>query len=69
MKTMQENTTSMQHQKIAYSVKQLSDLVGVCERKIHYEIKDGKLKTSRIGRRIVIQNYEVDRWLREAEGK
>lgn len=64
---MQENTTSMQHQKIAYSIKQLSELVGLCERKIHYEIKEGKLKTSRIGRRVVIRNYEVDRWLKEAE--
>jgi excisionase family DNA binding protein len=60
---MQENTTSMQHQKIAYSVKQLSELVGVCERKIHYEIKQGKLNISRIGRRVIIQSVDVDRWL------
>ena len=64
---MQLNGTSIQHEKIAYSVKQLSDLVGVCERKIHYEIKEGKLKTSRIGRRVIIPNYEVDRWLMDAQ--
>ena len=64
---MQENTTYMQHRKIAYSVKQLSELVGVCERKIHYEIKEGRLKTSRIGRRVIIPNYEVDRWLEAAQ--
>jgi len=64
---MQESTTLMQHNKIAYSVKQLSELVGVCERKIHYEIKEGRLKTSRIGRRVVIPTYEVDRWLQDAQ--
>lgn len=64
---MQENATNLQHKKIAYSVKQLSDLVGICERKIHYEIKEGRLKTSRIGRRVVIPNQEVDRWLKAAQ--
>ena len=64
---MQESTTYIQHKKLAYSVKQLSELVGVCERKIHYEIKEGKLKTSRIGRRVLIPNYEVDRWLEAAQ--
>ncbi|HEX8565177.1 MAG TPA: helix-turn-helix domain-containing protein [Pyrinomonadaceae bacterium] len=64
---MQKRTPTMQHQKLAYSVKELSKLAGVCERKIHYEIKEGKLKTSRIGRRILILATEVERWLEEAE--
>lgn len=65
---MQEDATLMQHQKIAYSVRELAKLVGVCERKIHYEIKQGKLNISRIGRRVLVRANEVDRWLMEAEG-
>ena len=64
---MQQNTTSMQHQKIAYSIKELSELVGICERKIYYEIKEGNLKTSRIGRRVLILASEADNWLSKAE--
>lgn len=64
---MQENTTIMQHQKLAYSVKELSELTGICERKIHYEIKEGKLKKSSIGTRVLIRAIEVDRWLEKAE--
>ncbi len=64
---MQENATLMQHQKLGYSIRELSDLVGVCERKIHYEIKEGRLNISRIGRRIVIRANEIDRWLKDAE--
>jgi excisionase family DNA binding protein len=55
------------HQKLAYSIKELAKLTGVCERKIHYEIKIGNLKKSRIGRRILIRASEVDRWLDESE--
>jgi excisionase family DNA binding protein len=65
---MQENTTSMQHTKLAYSIRELSKQVGICERKIHYEIENGKLKISRIGRRILVRANEIDRWLSEAEG-
>ena len=65
---MQENATSVQNRKIAYSVRELSELVGICERKIHYEIEKGKLKISRIGRRVLVRAAEVDRWLSEAEG-
>jgi excisionase family DNA binding protein len=64
---MQQNTTTQDFQKIAYSVRELAQLVGVCERKIHYEIEKGKLKISKIGRRVLIRANEVDRWLTEAE--
>lgn len=64
---MQENTTSFF--KIAYSVKELAKLVGVSERKIHDEIKAERLKTSRIGRRIVITASEVSKWLEASETK
>ena len=63
---MQENTTR-QYKKIAYSIKELSELVGICERKIHYEIKEGNLKTLRIGRRVLILASEADNWLSKAE--
>ena len=65
---MQESVTSMQHQKLAYSIREVSELVGICERKIHYEIEKGKLKIARIGRRILVRANEIDRWLSEAEG-
>ncbi len=65
---MQENVTSLQHKKLAYSIRELSKLVGICERKIHYEIEKEKLKISRIGRRILVRANEIDRWLKEAEG-
>jgi len=64
---MQLNTTKDKLQKMAYSVREVSELVGVCERKIHYEIEKGKLKIARIGRRVLIRAIEVDRWLSEAE--
>lgn len=64
---MQESVTSMQDKKIAYSIRELSQLVGICERKIHYEIEQGKLKIARIGRRVLVRSNEVDRWLSEAE--
>ncbi|MEJ7860004.1 MAG: helix-turn-helix domain-containing protein [Pyrinomonadaceae bacterium] len=64
---MQQNTTPVQHDKLAYSIRELSKLVGICERKIYYEIEQGKLKISRIGRRILIRANEIDRWLQEAE--
>ncbi len=65
---MQENATSMQERKIAYSIREMSKLVGICERKIYYEIEQGKLKISKIGRRNVVRAVEIDRWLSEAEG-
>ncbi len=65
---MQEHATLMQHSKLAYSIRELSELIGICERKIHYEIKQGKLNISRIGRRVLVRANEVDRWLSEAEG-
>lgn len=64
---MQESVTSVQGKKIAYSIREVSQLVGICERKIHYEIEKGKLKIARIGRRVLVRATEVDRWLSEAE--
>jgi len=64
---MQENVTSTQLGKLTYSIKELCGLVGVCERKIHYEIKAKRLKTVRIGRRVLVRADEVKRWLAEAE--
>ena len=60
---MQENATSVQNKKLAYSIRELSEMVGICERKIHYEIEKGKLKIARIGRRVIVRASEVDRWL------
>lgn len=64
---MQENATSVQPQKLAYSIKEVSNLIGICERKIHYEIEKGKLRITRIGRRVLVRASELDRWLRESE--
>lgn len=64
---MQESVTLVQGKKIAYSIREVSQLVGICERKINYEIEKGKLKIARIGRRVLVRATEVDRWLSEAE--
>lgn len=66
---MLKNTTTMEIQKIAYSVREVSELVGICERKIHYEIAKGKLRIARVGRRVLIRAAELDRWLSEAESQ
>jgi excisionase family DNA binding protein len=64
---MHKSTTSRSYKKLAYSIKEVSELTGICERKIHYEIKEGNLRPSRIGRRILVRASEVERWLEEAE--
>lgn len=64
---MQETATLMQHQKLGYSVKELSELIGICERKIWEEIKNKNLQVSRIGRRVVVSASAVDKWLSDNE--
>lgn len=64
---MQESVSPLQHQKLGYSVTEVSKLVGVCERKIWEEIKTKKLQAARIGKRVVIRASAVDSWLSEAE--
>jgi len=63
---MQETISPIQHQRLGYSVKELSKLVGISERKLWDEIKTKKLAASRIGRRVVIQASEIDKWLTNA---
>lgn len=62
-----QKSISTQHQKLGYSVTELSKLVGICERKIWEEIKKGKLQVARIGKRVVIRSNSVDLWLSQAE--
>jgi excisionase family DNA binding protein len=64
---MQESVSTIQHQKLGYSVTELSKLVGICERKIWEEIKKNKLQAARIGKRVVIRASAVDAWLSQAE--
>jgi excisionase family DNA binding protein len=64
---MQETVSLLQHQKLAYSVKELSKLVGICERKIWQEIKDKKLQSARCGKRVFLTSRAVDEWLSRAE--
>ena len=66
---MRINTTQAKNSKLAYSIRELSQLIGICERKIHYEIRNGKLKTARIGRRVLVLSREVDRWLDDAQSQ
>lgn len=54
---------AFQHKNLAYSVKDLARIVGISERKIHDEIKSGRLRISRVGRRVLIPANEVDLWL------
>ena len=63
---MTKSVTQPNRDKLAFSVKELSQLTGISERKIHYEIKNNNLRPSRIGRRVLILFEEAQRWLNQA---
>lgn len=53
--------------RLAYSMREAAQAVGVCERSIWQAIKDGRLKASKLGRSVRIRAEELDRFLRDAE--
>lgn len=53
--------------RLAYSMREAADSLGICERSIWQAIKDGKLKATRIGRSVRIHRDELDRFLRDSQ--
>jgi excisionase family DNA binding protein len=53
----------VQVQKMAYGIAEVAALVGVCADTLKREIRAGKLKHKRLGRRIVIYRKWVDEYL------
>jgi len=46
-------------------VKRLSQLTGLCERKIRYLLRQGRLPHHRIGRKVLFDLNEVENWLQD----
>jgi excisionase family DNA binding protein len=53
--------------KLAYSMREAAEAIGMCERSIWQAIKDGHLAAAKIGRSVRIRADELDRFLRDAE--
>ena len=51
--------------RLAYSMREAAEAIGVCERSIWQAIKDGRLRASRIGRSVRISATELERFLEE----
>lgn len=49
--------------KLAYTINEFCDAVGIGRNKTYIEIKEGRLKTVKIGRRTVIRRDDAEAWL------
>jgi len=49
--------------KKAYSISELSNVVSLGRTKLYEEIKEGRLKTRKVGRRTLITAQDADAWL------
>lgn len=54
---------------MAYSLDEVAKMTGLCKMTVIREIKEGKLLSSRIGKRHLITEEEIHRWLDAAKGK
>lgn len=50
-------------ERLAYSMREAAEAIGVCERSIWQAINDGRLRASRIGRSVRISAKELERFL------
>jgi excisionase family DNA binding protein len=53
--------------KLAHSIKEISESTGLSEPYLRLEIKRGKLKGKRFGRRVVVMAEDLDQYLKNAE--
>lgn len=53
--------------KLAYSINEFCDAVSIGRNKTYIEIKEGRLKTVKIGRRTVIRREDAEAWLNNME--
>ena len=58
-------STSVFPDKLAYSVAETTKATGFGRTRIYQEIKEGRLKTIKLGRRTAILAEELRRWLNE----
>jgi excisionase family DNA binding protein len=49
--------------RLAYSMREAAQAIGICERSVWQAIKDGRLRASRIGRSVRISAAELERFL------
>ena len=57
------------HDKKAYSISEFAKAVSLGKTKIYEEIKYGRLKTCKVGRRTIITTVAAEEWLRLIEEK
>lgn len=57
------NIKGLSNDRLAFGLKELAELTGVSKEFLRLEIKRGKLKSKKLGRRIVIVSEEVNRYL------
>jgi len=55
-------------ERLAYSMREAAEAIGICERSVWQVIKDGRLKAIKIGRSVRITREELLRFLREQRG-
>lgn len=53
--------------KLAYSINEFCEAVSIGRNKTYIEIKEGRLKTVKIGRRTVIRREDAEAWLNSLE--
>ena len=56
------------HERLAYSMREAAEAIGICERSVWQVIKDGRLKAIKIGRSVRITREELLSFLREQRG-
>lgn len=67
MKEMVERKEEIKamHAKVAYSIDEFCALAGIGRTLAYAEIKEGRLRTRKAGRRTIILPADVDTWLSE----
>lgn len=50
--------------RLAYSMKEAAQAIGISERSVFQAIKDGRLRASKLGRSVRIHRDELDRFVR-----
>ncbi|MDA0591222.1 MAG: helix-turn-helix domain-containing protein [Planctomycetota bacterium] len=53
--------------RLAFTMREAAQALGICERSIWQAIRDGRLKAAKLGRSVRIRAEELDRFLRDAE--
>ncbi|MBK9668432.1 MAG: helix-turn-helix domain-containing protein [Gammaproteobacteria bacterium] len=55
--------------RLAWSIQELADDLGVCRSAIYSEISRGRLKTSKIGKRRIVTRNQREDYIREIEAR